>query len=166
MTLPSVELEFRSYDHDRNRVARTVFLVGGFALLAVGGGMLVRGAVALARRLNISAVHVCMFIVGFGTSAPELIICIDVALADQTNLALGNVIGGNIANVVLVLGVCALVAPLHVAPRTVYRNGLVMLVGTVGFAGLVLTGTIGLIEGAVLLGLILAYSGYAAWAER
>jgi cation:H+ antiporter len=148
------------------RAMMYLFLLGGFALLVVGGGMLVRGAAALARRLNVSAVLVGMFIVGFGTSAPELMICIDAALAGQTSLALGNVIGSNIANVLLVLGVCALVAPLYVAPRTVYRDGLVMLVGTVGFAGLALTGVIGLVEGAVLLGLMLVYSGYAAWAER
>ena len=107
-----------------------------------------------------------MFIVGFGTTAPELMICIDAALADKTALALGNVVGSNIANVLLVLGVCALIAPLHVAPRTVYRDGLVMLLGTFGFTGLALTGAIGPIEGAVLLGLTLLYSGYATWAER
>lgn len=143
-----------------------LFLTGGFVLLVVGGGMLVRGAAALAHRLNVSAVLVGMFIVGFGTSAPELMICVDAALAGKTGLALGNVIGSNIANVLLVLGVCALIAPLHVAPRTVYRDGLVMLVGTVGFAGLAMTGAIGLVEGAVLLGLMALYSGYAAWAER
>jgi cation:H+ antiporter len=58
------------------------------------------------------------------------------------------------------------VAPLYVAPRTVYRDGLVMLLGTLGFAALAMTGTIGMVEGAVLLGLMLLYSGYAAWAER
>jgi cation:H+ antiporter len=143
-----------------------LYLMGGFVLLVVGGGMLVRGAAALARRLNISAVLVGMFIVGFGTSAPELMIGIDAALAGQTSLALGNVIGSNIANVLLVLGVCALVAPLHVAPRTVYRDGLVMLVGTLGFAVLAMGGVIGLVEGAGLIGLMVIYAAYAAWAER
>lgn len=84
-----------------------LFLVSGFALLIVGGGLLVRGAAALARRLKVSAVIIGMVIVGFGTSAPELMVCIDAALAGQTSLALGNVVGSNIANVLLVLGVCA-----------------------------------------------------------
>lgn len=143
-----------------------LFLVGGSALLIVGGGLLVRGAAALARRLKVSAVIIGMLIVGFGTSAPELTVCIDAALAGQTSLALGTVVGSNIANVLLVLGVCALVYPLRVEPRTVYRDGVVVLLGTLAFVGLAFSGVIGLVEGAVMLGAILLYSGYAAWAER
>ena len=142
------------------------FLAGGFVLLVVGGSLLVQGAVALARRLEVSAMIIGMFIVGFGTSAPELMVCIDAALSNQGGLALGNVVGSNIANVLLVLGVCALVYPLRVAPRTAYRDGLVMLLGTLVFVGFALTGAIGRLEGAALLGLLALYSAYAVRAER
>ena len=143
-----------------------LFLVGGSVLLIVGGGLLVRGAAALARRLNVSAVIIGMVIVGFGTSAPELTVCIDAALAGQTSLALGNVVGSNIANVLLVLGVCALVYPLSVQPRTVMRDGVVMVLGTLAFVGLAFGGVIGPAAGAVMVGAIVLYTGYAAWAER
>ncbi len=143
-----------------------LLLVGGSALLIVGGGLLVRGAAALARRLKVSAVIIGMVIVGFGTSAPELAVCIDAALAGQTSLALGNVVGSNIANVLLVLGVCALVYPLSVQPRTVMRDGVVMVLGTLAFVGLALGGVIGPVAGAVMVGAILLYSGYAVWVER
>ena len=143
-----------------------LLLVGGSVLLIVGGSLLVRGAAALARRLKISAVIIGMVIVGFGTSAPELMVCIDAALADQSALALGNVVGSNIANVLLVLGVCALIYPLSVEPRTVLRDGLAMLLGTLAFVGLAFGGVIGPVEGAVMVGAILLYSGYAVWAER
>ncbi len=141
-------------------------LVAGLALLIVGGGLLVRGAVALARRLQVSAVIIGMFIVGFGTSAPELTICLDAALAGKSGLALGNVIGSNIANVLLVLGLCALIYPLRVAPRTVYRDGLIMLTGTALFLGLTWNGVIGRAEGAFMVGALMVYAAYAAWVER
>lgn len=142
-----------------------VILVGGFIFLVLGGGLLVHGAAALARRLKVSPIIIGMFIVGFGTSAPELIIGVDAALADQTALAMGNVIGSNIANVLLVVGICALVRPLSVTPGTVSRDGLMMLLGTLLFAGLALSGMVSRIEGGVLLALLLLYSAYAAWAE-
>ena len=143
-----------------------VFLAGGFALLVVGGGLLVRGAVALARQLRVSAVIIGMFVVGFGTSVPELVVCLDAAVSGQSGLALGNVIGSNIANVLLVVGVCALIYPIRVAPRTVYRDGLLTLVGTLVFVALVRNGVFDRAEGTWMLAILLVYATYAAWAER
>ena len=143
-----------------------VVLVAGLVLLVVGGGLLVRGAVALARRLQISAVIIGMFIVGFGTSAPELTICLDAALAGKSGLALGTVIGSNIANVLLVLGLCALIYPLRVTPRTVCRDGFVMLAGTILFLGFAWNGVIVRAEGAFMVGALLVYAAYAIWVER
>ncbi|RMF11180.1 MAG: sodium:calcium antiporter, partial [Alphaproteobacteria bacterium] len=84
----------------------------GLVLLLVGGDCLVRGAVAVARRLDVSPLLVGLVLVGFGTSAPELVTCIEAALAGAPDIAVGNVVGSNIANILLVLGAAALAAPL------------------------------------------------------
>jgi cation:H+ antiporter len=130
-------------------------LLAGLALLVVAGDALVRGAVALSLRLGISAVLVSVTIVGFGTSAPELLISVQAALAGSPGIALGNVVGSNIANVLLVLGVPAVLAPLAGCGREVHRNLYLMLMATALFAGLALVGSIGRLGAAALLGLAL-----------
>jgi cation:H+ antiporter len=87
-------------------------------------------------------------------------------VSGQAGLALGNVIGSNIANVLLVVGVCALIYPIRVAPRTVYRDGLLTLAGTLVFVALVRDGVFDRAEGMWMLAILLVYSIYAAWAER
>lgn len=130
-------------------------LMAGLGLLVGAGDALVRGAVALSLRLGISAFLVSVTIVGFGTSAPELLISVQASLAGSPGIALGNVVGSNIANVLLVLGVPAILAPLAGCGREVHRNLYLMLGSTALFAGLVLGGTIGRLGGAALLGLAL-----------
>jgi cation:H+ antiporter len=87
-------------------------LVAGFAALLAGAAWLVRGAAALALRLNISPLVIGLTVVAFGTSAPELLVSLVAVLSDRADVAVGNVIGSNIANVLLVLGLAALVRPL------------------------------------------------------
>jgi cation:H+ antiporter len=130
-------------------------LLAGLGLLVGAGDALVRGAVALSLRLGISAVLVSVTIVGFGTSAPELLISVQAALAGSPGIALGNVVGSNVANVLLVLGVPAVLAPLAGCGREVHRNLYLMIGATALFAALVLGGTIGRLGGAALLGLAL-----------
>ncbi len=86
-------------------------LVGGLVIMALAGNALVSGAVSLAGRMGVSPLFAGIFIVGFGTSAPEMIVSLDAALSDRSGLALGNIVGSNIANVFLVLGLPALIAP-------------------------------------------------------
>ena len=86
-------------------------LAGGLILLLAGGELFVRGAVAVARRLGVSKLFVGLVLVGFGTSSPELVASLRSALVGAPDVATGNVVGSNIANVLLVLGVAALVAP-------------------------------------------------------
>ena len=97
--------------------AGTVFvsLIAGFVLLLVGGEFLVRGASALASRLGISALVVGIVVVGFGTSAPELVTSVQAALSGAPGLAVGNIVGSNIANILLILGAGALILVPRVA---------------------------------------------------
>jgi len=123
----------------------------GFALLMGGGDALVRGAIALAARLKISPLLIGMTVVAMGTSAPELMVSILSALSDHADIAIGNVIGSNIANVLLVLGVPILIYPMQTAQPGIQRQTTIMMAMSLGFVGLLFLGTIGRIEGLVLL---------------
>lgn len=115
-----------------------------------------RGAVGLARRLRVPPVVVALSVVGLGTSLPELVVSTRASLAGYPGLALGNVVGSNIANVLLVGGASAAVFPLRTPDPSVRRSGDVMLAITVLFAGLCVWGA-GLtrLDGAILLGILL-----------
>ncbi len=114
-------------------------LLGG-ALLFVGGHYLVDHAVKLAWALRIPKAVVAMTVVAFGTSAPELVVSLDAAASDHDALVIGNILGSNIANVVLVLALSALIAPFAVARGRLRQDGLVMLAGTAAFYAVALTG--------------------------
>ena len=105
-----------------------IYLILGLSLLAVGGEFLVKGSVSLALRLKISTLVVGMTVVSFATSAPELLVSLDAALAGYSDISLGNVIGSNIANIGLVLGITALIFPLNVTNDT-YKTNYPMLLG-------------------------------------
>lgn len=128
-----------------------VYLIFGLALLVGAGDALVRGAVALSLRFSIPPIIISATVVAFGTSAPELLISIEAALKGAAGIALGNVVGSNIANVLLVLGVPALIVPLAGCGTDAHRNMIFMLGATVLFAALVLTGTIVWWMGIILL---------------
>ncbi len=138
----------------------------GLALLFGGGELLVRGAVALARRLGISPLLIGMTVVGFCTSAPELIVSLQAGLRGQPGLAVGNVVGSNVANVLLILGVGALVRPIIIEPRELYRDTGVMAASYVVLAVLALSGTIMRWHGAVMALALVAFVAYSYRAER
>ena len=102
----------------------------GLALLFFGGEALLRGCVALAERFNLSTLLVSMVIVGFGTSAPELIVSVTSALEGAPNLALGNIVGSNIANVLLILGVAAVLAPIAYGRPEIRRDAMAVLLAS------------------------------------
>ncbi len=108
---------------------------GGLALLFLGGEMLVRGSVGLARRLGVSPLLIGLVVVGFGTSTPELIVSLGAALQGRTDIAVGNVVGSNIANILLILGIAALIYPIHCPTQVVYRDGLAMLAASLVIGG-------------------------------
>ncbi|MEE9196434.1 MAG: sodium:calcium antiporter, partial [Alphaproteobacteria bacterium] len=88
-------------------------VLGGFILLLFGAEFLVRGAVALARRLKVSPMIIGMTIVAYGTTAPELVVSLEAALSGAPGIAVGNVVGSNIANILLILGCASLVYPIR-----------------------------------------------------
>lgn len=102
----------------------------GLVLLLIGGEALVRAAVALADRLGVSRLVIGLTVVAFGTSAPELLVCVQAALEDAPGIAIGNVVGSNIANVLLVVGLPALIAPFLCEKGVMRREGLVMVGAT------------------------------------
>jgi cation:H+ antiporter len=116
-------------------VAGALFLLG-LGLLVGGGELLVRGAVALADRLGIPPVVVGMTVVAFGTSAPELVVSLSAAVQGEGAIAFGNVVGSNIANLGLLLGVVALVRPLVVHPSIVVREIPMLILGSVAAVAL------------------------------
>jgi cation:H+ antiporter len=122
----------------------------GFILLAWSADRFVNGAAAIARHLGISPLIVGMTIVGFGTSAPELVVSAIAALADNTSLAIGNAIGSNIANVGLVLGITAIISPLIIASSILKREYPLMIasMGLVFF--ILIDGHLGMLEGFIL----------------
>lgn len=117
-------------------------LVAGFIYLLMGGDLLVRGSVALARRLRVSPVVVAATVVGFGTSLPEMVVSVQASLTGYPNLILGNVVGSNIANVLMVGGASAAIFPLGHEDDAVRRNVRLMLAATAVFTVLCLTGQI------------------------
>ncbi len=107
-----------------------VYLVGGFVLLVAGGEWLVRGSVSLARAMGVSTLLISLTVVAFGTSAPELAVNVIAALNDNPGINFGNIIGSNIANVGLILGVAALLAPIQVHKSVILREIPIMLIAT------------------------------------
>ncbi|MEM9782476.1 MAG: calcium/sodium antiporter [Pseudomonadota bacterium] len=128
--------------------------IGGLVLLLGAGDMLVRGAVTAAIRLHIPAIVISATIVAFGTSAPELLISVKAAVEGVPGIALGNVIGSNIANVWMVLGIPALIAPIAGVDDDARRSLYFMLVATVLFTLLLMSGTIAWWGGLVLIAVV------------
>jgi len=126
-------------------------IAGGLVVLVFAGDALVKGAVNLSLRLGIPALIVGLTVVAFGTSAPELIVSIQAVLAGVPALALGNVVGSNTANILLVLGIPALIAAIPVA-RDLTRDYVIMITASVLFIALAFTGEFGRWQALVLLG--------------
>ena len=123
----------------------------GLVILLLAGDALVKGAVNLALRIGIPALIVSLTIVAFGTSAPELLISVHAVLADKAGLALGNVVGSNTANVLVVVGVPALIAVMHTSACDCKRAYFQMLAATVLFIALAFRGAFDWIAGLILL---------------
>ena len=143
-----------------------LFLALGVLLLTIGGEALIRGAVAAANRLNVSPLLTGLIIVGFGTSAPELVVSVDAAMRAQPDLAIGNVVGSNIGNILLILGICALITPLSVRPLALRRDAITVVIASIAFTILSRDGTLGYLDDAVLLSAFAAYLAWAYWSER
>lgn len=143
----------------------SVFL--GLSLLYVGGEALVAGATSLANRLRVPPFLIGLTIVGFGTSMPELVVSLDAALGGATDLALGNVVGSNTANILLILGLAALIAPIRLDTAIDIRRDLsVMLVASLALGVLGLLGSLSAAHGALLVVALFAYLAWAGLSDK
>jgi cation:H+ antiporter len=142
-----------------------LFLAGG-GLLVLGAELLVRGASQLAASLGISPLVVGLTVVAFGTSAPEIAVTVQASASGQGDLALGNVVGSNISNLLLILGLAAVISPLVVAQQLIRRDVPLLIGVSLLVVVLALDGALGAIDGALLLGGALAYTVFAVLQSR
>ncbi len=140
--------------------------IGGLVLLLGGAEILVRGAVGLAERVGVSKMVIGMTIVAFGTSAPELVVSLDAALTGVPGLAVGNIVGSNIANILLIIGATAMILPFATKSDGSASDSMVMIVGTLSFVGLCYFGMLGKMAGIILVVLFVAFLVYSWWRER
>ncbi len=143
-----------------------LLIAAGLAALVFGGDLLVRGAVDLARRLGVSPLIIGLTLVGFGTSTPELVTSLQAAFVGSPGIAIGNVVGSNIANILLILGLAALIAPMAVGRTAFMRDGLVLAVSAFLCMGAVLYGALSPLIGLVFVTGLIAYVAFAIFQER
>jgi cation:H+ antiporter len=144
----------------------SVQLIVGLALLLGGGESLVQGSVAVAKRLGVSPLLIGLTLVGFGTSTPELVASLRAALIGAPGIAIGNVVGSNIANILLILGLSAIIFPLATTKEAFRRDGAVLIGASMLMLAVVLFGAIGREAGLVFLALLAAYTVYTYVTER
>lgn len=144
-------------------IINILFILTGFFLLIKGGDYLVEGAVAIARRARLSPMVIGLTVIGFGTSAPELLVSTMAAIDGSPGIAIGNVVGSNIANIGLILGVASMIIPLSVSRFTLHVDTPFMIAATALLAIAGMCGTIWRWEG--LIGVIILTS-YIAWQIR
>ena len=132
-------------------------LVLGIAILVYSGDYLVKGSVAIANHFKISALVIGLTVVAFGTSAPELIVSLEAAITGHPEIALGNVIGSNIANIALVLALTVIILPMPVAAQTILRSWPIMFVSGLVLYGAMFNGLITRIEGAIMFLLLILF---------
>jgi cation:H+ antiporter len=138
----------------------------GFVLLLFGAEFLVRGAVSLARKLNVTPMIIGMTIVAYGTTAPELVVSLQAAVEGAPGISVGNVVGSNICNILLILGVSSVIFPIVVKPKALYRDAAMMMGSALLFTALALSGTIERWQGALMVLILVVFSLYAFSTER
>lgn len=138
-----------------------LFLLIGFAMLIAGGELLVRGSVAVAERIGVSPLIIGIVLVGFGTSMPELVISVQASLAGSPGISIGNFVGSNISNILLIVGFSALLAPLTVTSRALRRDGAVVVASCLAFLGLAFVSPLTQPIGALFVGMLAAYLIFA-----
>ena len=138
-----------------------IYILAGLIGLFFGGEALVRGSVGLAVRLAISPLLIGLTVVGFGTSTPELLVSLKAALSGAPDIALGNVIGSNIANILLIVGLTALVWPIRVLGQTLRRDVGVMVAAALLLVPMLAMGEIGRAAGVILIAFLAVYLVWA-----
>lgn len=143
-----------------------LLVAAGLGLLLFGGELLVRGAVCLARRLGVSPLIIGLTIVAYGTSAPELLVSLEAALSGVPDIATGNVVGSNIANILLIVGCTALIYPITCSWSSIRQSGPVLLAATLVLVAVGLYGTVTAWAAAPMLLALVAMTVFGYRAER
>lgn len=141
-------------------------IAGGLVLLTIGAEILIRGSTALARHFGVSELLIGLTLVGFGTSTPELVASVQAALVGSPGVAVGNVVGSNIVNILFILGLSAAIAPFAVDQKAFRRDGFVCLAATLAVIGVSMTGEFSRVAGAAFLAAITIYIVFAFLSER
>ncbi|MEO0608243.1 MAG: calcium/sodium antiporter [Pseudomonadota bacterium] len=144
----------------------TLLILGGFILLFLGGEALVRGSVGIARKVGMSELVIGLTLVGFGTSLPELVTSLEALSEGAVGLSIGNVIGSNVANIMLVIGAAAFVRAITTNPAALARDGIFMVAVTVLFAGIVWIDGFTRTTGIAFTVLLVAYLIFSVVADR
>lgn len=142
------------------------YILLGFLLLVKGGDYLVEGAVAIAQRAKLSKMVIGMTVVGFGTSMPELLVSAQSALVGNSGIAIGNVVGSNIANIGLILGVSSLIVPIASSRATLRIDHPFMMLSAVLFVAVAMTGSIERWAGALMFLMLVAFVWYQVVKSR
>lgn len=135
-----------------------LYLVGGLIMLFIGAEGLIRGSSNLAIKIGITPLIVGLTVVAFGTSAPELVVSLKAALVGNSSISLGNVIGSNIANIALILGIASLIRPLYVHANIIMREIPIMIGVSILLIVLLLDGEVGFIDGLIFVLGIIVYT--------
>ncbi|MEC7763168.1 MAG: calcium/sodium antiporter [Pseudomonadota bacterium] len=143
-----------------------LFVLGGLLGLVVGGEFLVRGAVSVAERAGLSPMVIGLTLVGFGTSAPELVTSVQASFAGSPGIAVGNVVGSNIGNVLLILGLAAVMRPILIDRKALVRDGGILLGASLILLAIALSGDIGRGAGVILFAMLAAYLAATLIIER
>ncbi len=143
-----------------------LLIVSGLVLLGFGGEGIVQGSVSIAKRMNLSTLLISTVIVGFGTSMPEMIVSVQAAFDNAPNIALGNVVGSNICNTVLVLGVAGLIYPIASKGKQIKRDVIVGILAALLLAALSFVGVIDRITGVLMVGGLSFYLTYSVIKEK
>lgn len=143
-----------------------ILLFGGILALLIGGEALVRGSVGIALRMRISTLVIGMTIVSFGTSAPELLVSLNSVLGGYDDVAVGAVVGSNISNLGLVLGITVLIFPISVARNTIRIDWPLMIIASFLFYFLALDGEISYIEGLLFVMILITFSVWLVLKSR
>ena len=138
-----------------------IYVIAGLIGLFFGGEALVRGSVGIARRMAIPPLLIGLTVVGFGTSTPELLVSVDAALRGAPDIAIGNIVGSNIANMLLIVGVTGLVWPIAVSGSTLRRDTAVMVIGVLALVPIFAIGEMGRFAGGLL---VTGLASYLIWA--
>jgi cation:H+ antiporter len=141
-------------------------LAGGLILLALGGELLVRGAVQVAERLGVSPLLIGLTLVGFGTSMPELVTSVQAALIGSPGIAVGNIVGSNLANILLILGMSAIIFPVAVSSNALKRDGTLVVLTAVALTAVGLLWSLDRIVGTLFLAGLVSYIVFAWRQER